>query len=183
MRVFRTSVIASILTAAAGFAAMASCGGDDSDKPTGTSTGSAGASGAGGSTTTDGMGGSTTTEGGGGAGGATGGTAGAGGDAGGVVDGGSDAPVTKCDLSGTGLPHMAIPNPTGTMTLTSDKVWDLSDTTYVADGQTLTIEPCTRIEGAKSPLGTLVVSRGGKIMADGKAKAPILFTSKAAVGS
>jgi hypothetical protein len=78
---------------------------------------------------------------------------------------------------------MAIPNPTGTITLTHDKIWELADTTYVADGQTLTIEPCTRIEGAKSPLGTLVVSRGGKIMAEGKADAPILFTSKAAVGS
>lgn len=101
-------------------------------------------------------------------------TGGTGGDGGGVV---------ACDLSGTGLPHADIPNPTGTMTLTADKVWDLKDTTYVADGQTLTIEPCTRVEGVKSPLGTLVVSRGGKIMAAGTADAPILFTSAAAVGT
>jgi len=90
---------------------------------------------------------------------------------------------TVCDLSGSGLPHETIPNPTGTITLTADKVWDLVDTTYVADGATLTIEPCTRIEAEKSPLGTLVVSRGGKIVADGRADAPILFTGKSTPGS
>ncbi len=69
------------------------------------------------------------------------------------------------------------------MTLTSDKVWVLEDITYVEDGATLTIEPCTRIEGKKSPLGTLVVSRGGKIMADGKKDEPNLFTSPLPAGS
>ena len=138
---------------------LSGCGDDESDKPNaaaGTS-GSAGSGGSGGST-----GGTGNTDGGG-----TGGSAGA----------------AACDLSGTGLQHSPIPNPTGTLTLTHDKVWDLSDTTYVADGQVLTIEPCTRIEGTKSPLGTLVVSRGGKLMAVGTATSPILFTGKAAKGS
>jgi hypothetical protein len=85
-------------------------------------------------------------------------------------------------LSATGRTPATIPNPTGTLTLTRDKVWTLTDFTYVAEGQTLTIEPCTRIEGAKSPLGTLIVSRGGKIIANGTADSPILFTSQRAPG-
>jgi hypothetical protein len=187
MRVLRKSALASVLASAA-LVLTTGCSSDNNDKPGGTTDGAGGGTtggagggttgGAGGGSTTDGAGGGTT----GGAGGA--GTGGTGGTDGGATDGspGNDG-ATACDLSGTGLTHQAIPNPTGTMTLTHDKVWDLSDTTYVADGQTLTIEPCTRIEGAKSPLGTLVVSRGGKIMAGGRADAPIVFTSKAAVGS
>ena len=67
------------------------------------------------------------------------------------------------------------------MTLTSDTVWQLEGVTYVEDGDVLTIEPCTRIEGLPGSGGeiggTLVVSRGGKIMAKGKKDEPIVFTT------
>lgn len=89
----------------------------------------------------------------------------------------SDA-TAKCDLSGEGKDHKEIPNPTGDITLTADTVWELKDITHVADGTEITIEPCTRIEGqAGTPPGTLVVSRGARIIANGTADAPILFTS------
>jgi len=95
---------------------------------------------------------------------------------------GSSSP-DECDLSGDGLPTEAIPLQIDSdMTLTSDTVWTLDDITYVNDGAVLTIEPCTRIEGERDPVGALVVSRGGQIMAEGTANSPILFTSKAAVG-
>ncbi len=74
-----------------------------------------------------------------------------------------------------------IPNPTGTLTLTADKTWILDDVTYVQDGDTLTIEPGTVIKAESD--GSLVVSRGGKIMANGTKEAPIVFTSIAEPGS
>ncbi len=95
-------------------------------------------------------------------------------------DGDGDNPET-CDLSGEGKTVEVIPSPTGNLTLTSDKVWKIQGVTYVADGQTLTVEPCTRIEGAALTAGqpsVLVVSRGGKIDAAGTADRPILFTGE-----
>ncbi|MEZ4221301.1 MAG: hypothetical protein R3B13_10240 [Polyangiaceae bacterium] len=137
------------------------CGSDD-DKPSGNTGGTGGGGTGGGSAGT-----------GGGSAGTGGGSAGTGGSGG-----------ASCDLSGAGLTKEKIPNKiSADMTLTNDKVWTLEDTTYVEDGATLTIQPCTRIEGKKTPLGTLVVSRGGKIMADGKADEPILFTSALPAGS
>lgn len=54
---------------------------------------------------------------------------------------------------------------------------------YVKEGATLTIEPGTIIMGDKSSKGTLIVERGGKIMAEGTAAKPIVFTSAQPVGS
>jgi hypothetical protein len=90
--------------------------------------------------------------------------------------------AAECDLSEDAvadLPHKAVKVLIESdMTLTSGTVWQLNDKVHVADGATLTIEPCTRIEGNKNPIGVLVIERGGKIMADGKADQPIVFTSK-----
>lgn len=90
-------------------------------------------------------------------------------------DGDGDTPA-ECDLSGEGLDREAIPAEPGTITLTSDKVWVLDELVLVGEGDVLTIEPCTRIEG-DGVNGVLVIGRGGKIMAEGTAEAPILFTS------
>lgn len=54
---------------------------------------------------------------------------------------------------------------------------------YVTEGATLTIEPGTVIFGDKDSKGTLVVERGGKIIAEGRADAPIVFTSNLPAGS
>jgi hypothetical protein len=96
---------------------------------------------------------------------------------------GDGEPGADCDVStDNGKAYETIPNPTGTITLTNDKNWTLSGITYVEDGDTLTIEPCTRIEGAPISGGNpsvLVVQRGAKIEAVGTADEPILFTGEA----
>lgn len=48
---------------------------------------------------------------------------------------------------------------------------------YVTDGATLTIEPGTKIVSSKDSAGVLVIYRDAKIMADGTAANPIVFTS------
>lgn len=54
---------------------------------------------------------------------------------------------------------------------------------YVTDGVTLTIEPGTVIKGEQATKGTLIVERGGKIIAEGTAEQPIVFTSNQPAGS
>ncbi len=67
------------------------------------------------------------------------------------------------------------------VTWTSDNVYYLDGFIFVEDGATLTIEPGTVVKGY---LGTgenasaLIVKRGGKIMAEGTAEAPIIFTAE-----
>jgi hypothetical protein len=69
----------------------------------------------------------------------------------------------------------------GTITFTKDKTWVLNGLVFVNSGQTLTVEPGTLIKG-KSGQGdnasALIVSRGGKIMAEGTAAEPIVMTSE-----
>ena len=68
------------------------------------------------------------------------------------------------------------------MTLTADKKYLLKNFVYVPNGVTLTIEPGTVIKGDKDGKGTLIVERGGKLMADGTAQKPIVFTSNMPAG-
>lgn len=72
------------------------------------------------------------------------------------------------------------------MTLTADKVWLLRGGVFVGDDQslvTLTIEPGTTVYGETSTAGMLVITRGARIMANGTAESPIVFTSSKAMGS
>lgn len=68
-------------------------------------------------------------------------------------------------------------------TLTADKKYLLKGFVFVKSGVTLTIEPGTIIMGDKATKGTLVASRGGKIMAEGTAAKPIIFTSAIPAGA
>ncbi len=68
-------------------------------------------------------------------------------------------------------------------TMTADKKYLLKGFVYVKDGATLTIEPGTVIMGDKDSKGTLIIERGAKIMANGTAAKPIVFTSAQAAGS
>ena len=71
---------------------------------------------------------------------------------------------------------------TGTVTWTSDKDYILEGLVFVNDGQVLTIEPGTVIRfkpGQAENASALVVARGGKIIAEGTANAPIIFTAEA----
>lgn len=66
---------------------------------------------------------------------------------------------------------------TGQQTLKKGK-YHLSGWVYIADGATLTIEPGTVIFGDKETKAALIVERGGKLYAEGRADAPIVFTSE-----
>lgn len=70
---------------------------------------------------------------------------------------------------------------TGTVTWLASKEYLIEGFVFVNDGQTLTIEAGTVIR-AKSGQGenasALIVARGGKIIAEGTANKPIIFTSE-----
>lgn len=72
---------------------------------------------------------------------------------------------------------------TANTTFSADKKYLLKGFVYVKSGVTLTVEPGTVIMGDKSTKGTLVVTRGGKIMAEGTAAKPIIFTSALTAGA
>ena len=63
------------------------------------------------------------------------------------------------------------------VTWTADTDYLLQGAVFVASGATLTIEPGTQIFGESATTGALIVSRGGRIVADGTAAAPIVMTS------
>ena len=67
--------------------------------------------------------------------------------------------------------------------ITQNTIWD-KDTTYilkgviyVKNGVNLTIQPGTTILGDKATKGTLVITRGSKLFAEGTPTQPIVFTS------
>ena len=69
---------------------------------------------------------------------------------------------------------------TSNTTWTADNEYILSGYVFVADGATLTIEPGTVIKGEVSTgagAAALVITAGSKIMAEGTADSPIIFTS------
>ena len=70
---------------------------------------------------------------------------------------------------------------TADRTLKADYVYTLRDLVYVSNGATLTIEPGTKIVGEKNTRGALLVTRGSKLIANGTAAKPIVFTSDQAV--
>lgn len=69
-------------------------------------------------------------------------------------------------------------------TLYADTTYTLQGTVLVPAGVTLTVQPGTTILGdANTPTTFLLVRPGGKLMADGTADRPIVFTSSRAAGS
>ena len=68
-------------------------------------------------------------------------------------------------------------------TLYANKKYTLKGFVYVTNQATLTIEPGTVIMGDKATKGTLIITRGAKIMAEGTAAKPIVFTSSLAKGA
>jgi hypothetical protein len=73
--------------------------------------------------------------------------------------------------------------------ITTNTIWAaknkylLEGFVYVEAGATLTIEPGTIIKGDKSTKATLIVKPGAKIIAEGTASKPIVFTSNQPKGS
>jgi hypothetical protein len=68
-------------------------------------------------------------------------------------------------------------------TWTKNHIYLLTGYVFVNDGVTLTIEPGTVIRGDKTSKATLIVSQGGKLVANGTVAEPIVFTSNQPVGS
>jgi hypothetical protein len=64
-----------------------------------------------------------------------------------------------------------------TQTLRADNKYLLKGQVFVRDGRTLTIEPGTVIFGDKRTRATLIIDKGGKIIAEGTRDNPIVFTS------
>lgn len=62
-------------------------------------------------------------------------------------------------------------------TWTKNNVYLLNGWVYVKDGVTLTIEAGTIIRGDKTNKGSLIIERGAKLVANGTAAEPIVFTS------
>jgi hypothetical protein len=62
-------------------------------------------------------------------------------------------------------------------TLKASNTYTLRGLVYMTDGATLTIEPGTRIQGEKNTRGALIITRGCKIIANGTADKPIVFSS------
>ena|GEM_PF-997638 len=109
-----------------------------------------------------------------------------GGTAGESAEGGAAGETNQpaaCDIYGERangiqeIPHDAEGNIT-TDHLTSDTVWSLAGRWFVKPGHTLTIDPCTLIEGSSKPnAGSLFVPQDAKIHAVGTKNAPIVFTT------
>lgn len=84
------------------------------------------------------------------------------------------------------------PNPTDTtvvlsgnletQTLDASKKYLIKGYVFVQSGKTLTIPAGTVLYGDKASKGTLVINRGGRLVAEGTAEKPIVFTSKLAAG-
>lgn len=67
---------------------------------------------------------------------------------------------------------------TANRTLTADKTYLLKEFVRIDNGVTLTIEAGTTIYGESSSQGSLIVLPGGKLVAEGTAEKPIVFTSE-----
>jgi hypothetical protein len=73
-------------------------------------------------------------------------------------------------------------NITANTSWTKDKRYLLKANIFVTNNATLTIEPGTIIFGDKTAKGSLIIERGAKLMAQGTAAAPIIFTSSSPAG-
>lgn len=69
------------------------------------------------------------------------------------------------------------------VTWAANKKYLLKGFVYVAEGKTLTIEAGTVIKGDKDTKGSLIIKPGAKLLAEGTAQKPIVFTSNQPKGS
>lgn len=68
-------------------------------------------------------------------------------------------------------------NITTSQTWSKDKTYRLRGYVYVESGATITIQPGTKIVSNNDSAGVLIIYKGAKIMAQGTASQPIVFTS------
>ncbi|OON66748.1 T9SS type A sorting domain-containing protein [Hymenobacter sp. CRA2] len=93
-------------------------------------------------------------------------------------------PLSTAQAQTCGTPTQVV---TGTITAntrwTADKIYVLAGFVYVDNNAQLTIDPGTIIRGDKLSKGTLIIKQGARIIADGTAARPIVFTSNQAPGA
>lgn len=93
-----------------------------------------------------------------------------------VLDG-----ICDCVANGGGTnDNILITGDIGTATWTKDNIYEISGKAVVNDGATLTIEAGTVIKsrpGVGTLASALIIARGAKLMAEGTAAEPIIFTS------
>ena len=77
----------------------------------------------------------------------------------------------------SGNPVVLSGNITANQLLTANNYYLLEGAVFVQDGATLVVEPGTTIFGEGASNGTLIVAQGGRLVANGTAEAPIVFTS------
>jgi hypothetical protein len=95
-------------------------------------------------------------------------------------EGQTDNATAAISIIGEETEVLVASNITGDATWTPDKVYILGGRIAVEDGATLTIEPGTIIKGEAGTganASALLIVRGGTLIADGSADAPIIFTS------
>jgi hypothetical protein len=88
---------------------------------------------------------------------------------GGTNNGNNDAEVV---LEGKITADQTLDDPT--------KKYILRDKVYITNGATLTVKPGITVYGELSTKGALIITRGSKLIAEGTADKPIIFTSEAA---
>ncbi|KGO87312.1 hypothetical protein Q765_06500 [Flavobacterium rivuli WB 3.3-2 = DSM 21788] len=86
-----------------------------------------------------------------------------------------DSTTTTPPVAGSDLVELS--GNLDTQTLTKDKKYLIKGQVFVNEGKTLTVQPGTVVYGDKATKGTLIIGLGGKIMAEGTATEPIVFTS------
>ena len=72
---------------------------------------------------------------------------------------------------------------TANKTLTADRIWVLDGVVLVKGGAVLTVEPGTIVKAKIGTKAALVIDKGSKLIADGTATKPIVFTSGKDAGS
>jgi hypothetical protein len=75
-------------------------------------------------------------------------------------------------------------NITESRTLTNDTLWQIKGNVFVKNGATLTIQPGTFVQGlpGSQPASAILVTRDGKIIAEGTRSRPIVMTSSLPFG-
>lgn len=81
-----------------------------------------------------------------------------------------------------GDPVIALQGILSTQTLDATKPYLLKGQVFIPSGVTLTVPAGTIVKGDKATKATLVVQPGGKLIAEGTASNPVVFTSAQAIG-
>ncbi len=92
----------------------------------------------------------------------------------------NNEPSTSTNVLGDGTTEYEL---TTDVVIGEGETWSLNGWVYVPEGKTLTIGKGAIIKGVKAAKSTLIIERGGKLIAEGTASSPIVFTSSEAAGA